>query len=474
MTSLDIINNNHEQPDGSWKSINWAKANRVVNNLSRRIFTAKQQGKYRTLRNLQRLLIKAYSNRLLAVRRVSQINTGRKTPGVDKKVYLTPTKQLVCSLNTVSGLNKWKAIPAKRIDIPKSKGKQRTLGIPTLTDRALQAIVGAALEPEWEAQFEGCSYGFRPKRSCWDAIGDIFTVFRAGTTKQWILDADIQGCNISHSFLLNSLNTFPGRNIISKWVKAGYMKELSSYTTNKGIPQGITPLLSNIALHGMEDALGITHTNTGRRKSDLALIRYADDFLVACKSKEAALEAKRLLNRWLAPRGLQLSETKTRILHIEDGFDFLGFNVRQYLNKGKRKLLIKPSKESIQKFRTNLKKVWKGLRGHPVTSVLSKTNPIIRGWANYFKIGVSKKVFSGLDHWLFGKQFRWAKRMHPQKGRRWLRNKYWSIKIPKRQDRWVFGYQDSVKGKDRHMVRLAWTPIKRHTKVKGSPNPFPP
>lgn len=222
----------------------------------------------------------------------------------------------------------------------------------------------------------------------------------------------------------------------------------------------------------MENALGITYTNAGRRYSNFALIRYADDFVVACKSEQAAYQAKKLLNSWLAPRGLQLSEAKTRVLHIEDGFYFLGFNVRQYKSKGKSKLLIKPSKESILEFRNNLRKAWKGLRGHPVTSVLSKINPIIRGWANYFKIGVSKKVFSGLDNWLFTKQFRWAKRTHPKKGLRWLKDKYWSIKIPKRQDRWIFGYQDKTKGKDHHMVRLAWTPIKRHVKVKGNHSPF--
>jgi RNA-directed DNA polymerase len=459
----------------SWTEINWSKANRIVNNLQRRIFVAKQQGRFRSVRKLQNLLLSAQSNRYLAVRQVSQLNAGRKTPGIDKKVFLNPCQRWkLAQLLNKSNLNSWKPTPTKRIYISKQYGKLRPLGIPTLADRALQATVKNALEPEWEALFEPSSYGFRKGRSAHDAIRYIHTVCNSRSTKTWIVDADIKGCfdNLCHDFLKAQLKSFPARQVIIRWLKAGYMDKHVFHDSPFGTPQGgvISPLLANIALHGMEECLGINRHKNGRINSPYTLIRYADDFIVACRSEKEAKQAQTKINMWLQSRGLSLSNTKTHITHIRDGFEFLGFNIRLYTSKHKNVLLIKPSKQSQVKLRANLKTTWKSLLGKPVNTVIAKLNPIIKGWANYFKMGASSKVFSSLDHYMWIRQYRYARRTHNKKPWKWIKNKYWGMLTPNRKDRWVFGDKNT----GNHMYKFGWTHIKRHVMVKGKSSYYDP
>jgi len=458
----------------SWTEINWAKANRIVNNLQRRIFVAKQRGRFRTVRKLQNLLLSAQSNRYLAVRQVSLLNHGRKTSGIDKKVFITPAQRLKL-INIISNtpLKQWKPSPTKRIYISQSDGKLRPLGIPTLADRALQAIVKNALEPEWEAIFEGSSYGFRKGRSAHDAIRYIHTVCNSRSTKTWIVDADIKGCfnNLCHDFLDKEIANFPARKLIWRWLKAGYLDKHVYHDSDLGTPQGgvISPLLANIALHGMEPALGITRNSANRVISPFTTIRYADNFIIACRTKEDAENAVINLNSWLNKRGLILSQEKTHISHISNGFDFLGFNIRMYRTKGKQKLLIKPSKQSVIQFRYDLKMAWKKVRGTPMSYVIAKLNPIIKAWANDFRMGVSSEIFSSLDYYMWTRQYRHARRTHPNKSWSWIKSKYWG-KLCHRKDRWVFG----CKKTGSYVYKLAWTPIKRHIMIKGDHSPFDP
>ncbi len=343
-----------KQDKTDWHSVNWQKANRIVKNLRQRIFKATKHENWKTVRNLQRLLMKSYSNILLAVRRCTQLNQGKKTPGIDGLVVLNPKGrgQLVDSL---SQFIPWKPIPTKRVYIPKSNGKKRPLGIPSLIDRCLQAIVKNSLEPCWEAQFERSSYGFRPGRSTHDAIEKIFCGIRPNGKKKWVVDADLKGCfdNIDHEFLMNTLGNFPARKLIYQWLKAGYVDKNTFNPTEAGTPQGglCSPLLANIALHGMEQSLGIKYDRRGQIISNRIVIRYADDFVCLCETKEDAEAVVDHLQRWLGTRGLKLNQEKTKIVHITEGFDFLGFNVRHYRDISRKsgyKLLIKPNRQAIK------------------------------------------------------------------------------------------------------------------------------
>ena len=271
-----------------WPTANWRKADRIVRNLRCRIFRATQANDLRRVRSLQKLMLRSYSNILMAVRRVTQVNAGKYTPGVDKVVVKTPAARgrLVDHLSTYQP---WRSSPVRRVYIPKSNGKQRPLGIPTVIDRALQARVKNALEPEWEARFEGSSYGFRPGRSCHDAIGKIYLLARPNKRKKRVVDADIKGAfdNIDHNFLLNALGDVPGRELVHQWLKAGVMEDGAIQPTEAGTPQGgvISPLLLNVALHGMEATLGVKMDNRGQNIGKRAAVRYADDFVVFCESE---------------------------------------------------------------------------------------------------------------------------------------------------------------------------------------------
>lgn len=461
-----------------WDAIDWRQADRLVRNLRRRIFRASQAGDLRRVRSLQKLMLRSYSNILMSVRRVTQVNAGKNTPGVDKVVVKTPAARgkLVDHLAT---FQPWRAAPVRRVYIPKSNGKQRPLGIPTVLDRALQAMVKQALEPEWEARFEGSSYGFRPGRSCHDAIQKVHNLTCPHRRKKWILDADIQGAfdNISHDFLLHALGEVPGRELVRQWLKAGVMEDGAYHATEMGTPQGgvISPLLLNVALHGMEKALGVRHNGKGVIASARAVVRYADDFVVCCESKEDAARVRDvLLPPWLAERGLALSEEKTRIVHLTEGFDFLGFNVRHYhtpqTTRTGFKLLIKPSPKAVSRKREELRTVWLRLKGQPVKVVLTRLNPIIRGWANYYRAVCAKETFQGMDHWMHKRALRYVKHTHPGKSQQWRHNRYWGRLNPARQDDGVFGDKHS----GRYLLRFAWFPIARHILVKGTASPDDP
>lgn len=328
------VSNSANETEGltDWHAVNWRAVNRRVRNLRGRIFRATQEGDHKKVRNLQKLMLRSYANTLQSVRRVTQDNAGRNTAGVDKVLVKTP-KARSKLVDEVMSYQLWRAKPARRVYIPKSPTKLRPLGIPTIRDRCLQARVKNALEPEWEAKFEVSSYGFRPGRSAHDAMSAIFTIgaHREGK-KRWVVDADIKGAfdNINHEHLMDTLKDTPGRALVRQWLKAGYVEEGVKHDTPAGTPQGgvISPLLANIALHGMEEALGITRRANFSIVGNRALVRYADDFVVLCESREDAEEVIRTLKVWLKERGLELSEEKTRTVHLTEGFDFLGFNVR--------------------------------------------------------------------------------------------------------------------------------------------------
>lgn len=475
MQSIALANGAKGQTD--WNAIDWRQANRIVRNLRQRIFRATTERNYKKVRSLQKLMLRSYANTLLCVRKVTQQNAGRNTPGIDKVVVKTPAARGKL-VDEMSIFTPWKAKPARRVYIPKSNGKKRPLGIPVIKDRCLQAMVKNSIEPEWEAKFEITSYGFRPGRSCHDAIEKIFSLARPNKKKKWVVDADIKGAfdNINHDFLLNTIGKVPGRELIKQWLKAGYMEQGIFHETESGTPQGgvVSPLLLNIALHGMETAIGVKYDYRGYSIGKRAIVRYADDFAAFCESKEDAIKTVEILKTWLKQRGLELSAEKTKIVHLSEGFNFLGFNIRHYradrTSRTGWKLLIKPSKESVNKIRQKLREQWLYLRGSNVQAIIKKLNPIIRGWANYFRSGVSREIFHSLDRWMFYRTVRYVRHTHPKKPRYWTQSQYWGRLNLERNDRWVFG--DKATGM--HLLKFSWFKIERHTLVKGNSSPDDP
>lgn len=460
-----------------WNVVNWRRAEKNVRNLRQRIFRVTQEGNLKKGRSLQQLMLRSRSNVLMSVRRVTQLNPGRRTAGVDRLLVKTPAARgkLVDQLRAHQP---WRVKPARRVYIPKANGRLRPLGIPAITDRCLQAMVKNALEPYWEAKFEGISYGFRPGRGGHDAIAKIFLLARPNQRKKWVLDADIKGAfdNLDHRYLLETMGPCPGRELIKQWLKAGYLESGVFHETPTGTPQGgvISPLLANIALHGMEEALGIEYDNRGQIKGRRAVVRYADDFVVFCENREDAEAAKQELEIWLKQRGVTLSTEKTRIAHLTEGFDFLGFNIRHYkaplTAKSGFKLLIKPSKKSVTAIRAKLRGEWLKLRSQPVRTVIARLNPIIRGEANYYRIAVASRTFAQLDNWMFRRETRYVNHTHPNKPQYWRQRNYWGKLNKHRKDTWVFGNKDD----GTFLLKFSWFPIERHILVKGRASPDDP
>ncbi len=471
-----IMVNGPEDDVLDWDAVDWRRAEDDARRLRQRIFTASKAGDLKKVRNLQKLMLRSRANALLSVRRVTEVNAGRKTAGVDGRIVLGGWEKAELVFWLQHGATSWKPRPVKRIFIPKAGGKRRGLGIPVIADRALQALAAGALEPEWEARFESRSYGFRPGRSCQDAMQAVFVTARGKTCKRlWALDTDLAAAfdRIDHSYLLGQLGTFPARGRIEQWLKAGVIDRGRFAPTEQGSPQGgvISPVLMNVVLHGMEEAAGVRYITTGSnagtaRPGSPVLIRYADDALALCHSREQAEQVKARLAAWLAPRGLAFNEDKTAIVHLDDGVDFLGFNVRRYRGK----LLIKPSKAAVKRIKARLTAEMKALRGHNAQMVLIRLNPVIRGWSAYYRHCVSARVFDALDNHLWKLTYKWANWTHPHKGKRWIVRRYFGRFVPTRRDRWVFGDRDS----GAYLLKFAWTTITRHTLVKGWASPDDP
>ena len=471
-TAMAVVSGPEDALSG-WHQVDWREAEREVRRLRQRIFTAAKAEDPCRVRRLQRLMLRSRANALVSVRRVTERNAGRLTAGVDGEVVLTPEAKLALADRIQHDTEPFKAMPVRRVYIPKpGSSKRRPLGIPVILDRAHQARIVNALEPEWEARFEPKSYGFRPGRGCHDAIQAIYQVVKGKRPKRrWVLDADLAGAfdRIAHRHILDQLGSFPARAMIGQWLKAGVIENGRLHRTEEGTPQGgvVSPVLLNIALDGIEQAAGVRYLSTGSIRVDSpAVIRYADDLVALCHTRQDALEIKARLAAWLTPRGLAFNEDKTRVVTLDEGFDFLGFNVRRYGHKP----LIRPSTAAIRRIRERLRAELRSLRGHNAAAVIRRLNPIIRGWAAYYRTQVSGRTFERLDHYLWQLTYRWALLSHRNKSRPWVFARYFGTFNRSRQDRWVFG--DRASGA--YMHRFAWTGIVRHQIVRYRASPDDP
>jgi RNA-directed DNA polymerase len=464
-----------------WDAVDWQACEAAVQRLRQRIFAATREGDWPKVRNLQRLLLRSWSNTLVSVRQVTQRNAGRATAGIDGEVALTPPARAELAVRVHRSVRSWQPRAVRRVYIPKAsdRTKLRPLGIPVMMDRCHQARVKNALEPEWEARFEARSYGFRPGRGGHDAIESLYnTLCGKGRAKRvWILDADLAAAfdRIDHSRLLSAVGDFPAKRMIADWLKAGVFEPGKGFApTEEGTPQGgvISPTLLNVALHGLEEAAGVRYHTTGTHAGEAVagtpiLVRYADDLVVCCHTRQQAEQVKAKLAEWLTPRGLAFNEAKTSVCHLCDGFDFLGFSVRRYPNG---KLLIKPSKAAVKRFRSRLADEMRRLRGSNAMAVIAALAPITRGWAAYYRGAVASRTFSSLDNYVWRLTYKWAKHSHPGKPKRWVTARYFGKFHRFRDDQWVFGDRDS----GAYLPKFSWTKIVRHTLVKGTASPDDP
>jgi RNA-directed DNA polymerase len=469
-----------EQTDGRWSmkwpDVDWAMTETAVRRIQERIFRAARAGDGARVANLQKLLARSRSAKLLAIRQATQRNAGRNTPGVDGVVCRTP-RDRVALLESGLDLKGYKPQPVRRVYIPKANGKMRPLGIPTIRDRVMQAVVKLALEPEWETRFEANSHGFRPGRCTMDAIEAIFIALGQEGSSRWIFDADISGCfdAIAHQPLLAKLPTFT--RTIARWLRAGSIDMGAWHASETGTPQGgiLSPLLANAALDGMERLFGCEDrdgnpvkavTKRGMDKS-VVLIRYADDFLVTAPSKEVLdRHVRPKIEAFLAERGLVLNQEKTRIVSIDEGFDFLGFTARKFHDG---KLLIRPEKAKVLAHLREIKAYLDAHKQIPAGAVVRTLTPVIRGWTLYYRHACAARSFSYADHRVWQMLWTWARRRHPTKSQRWVKVRYFR---PTRSRVWNFA--DAAKPGSAMLPWYSDTKIIRHTKVRGRSSPLDP
>ena len=453
----------------NWNSIQWNKVTRGVKSLQSRIVKAVKAKHFHKARALVFLLARSFYGKLLAIFRVTT-NKGSKTCGVDKVLWNTKAKKWKgLEQLTIRG---YKAQALKRKSIPKKNGKYRHLGIPTIRDRAMQALFKLGLDAIAETTADPNSYGFRAKRSCADAIEQCHNALCKRNSSQWILEADITGCfdNIAHPWILEHIPI--NKKVLSQWLKSGYIDKKTWFPTEAGTPQGgiISPTIANMVLDGLE-AL-IQRTVCGNRYRNglysnphkVHYVRYADDFIVTCNNREyLENEIKPIICGFLAERGLELSKEKTNVTHIQDGFDFLGFNVRKY----KHKCLTKPKKDSIKGIYASMKECVSQNKAVTQRRLIELLRPKIVGWANFYRHSASKRIFSLMDSKLFTLLWRWACRRHPNKGKYWIKDKYFHSKGNRH---WAFMTQD--KHRPVILPRFDATRIIRHTKIKSEANPY--
>ena len=458
-----------------WASIDWNKARTYVKKLQMRIVKAQQEGHYSKVKTLQWLLTHSFYAKALAVKRVTS-NRGKNTAGVDHELWLTPEAKFK-AINKLKRRG-YRPQPLKRVYIPKKNGKLRPLSIPTMTDRAMQTLYMFALEPLAETYGDPNSYGFRIGRSTHDAIEQCFTDLNKGKSPEWILEGDIKGCfdHISHEWLMENIPM--DTQVLQKWLKCGFVDTKQLFPTEEGTPQGgtISPTLMNMTLDGLERLLkerlptkqyfnGKTHFNK------MNFVRYADDFIVTGESPEFLREeVLPIIREFMAERGLQLSEEKTVITHIEDGFDFLGKNIRKYNGK----LLIKPSKQSVSSLLKKVREIVKSNKSAKQDSLIRQLNPVIRGWVNNQRFVVSAEAFSKIDYQIYNCLWQWAKRRHKKKSRRWIAKKYWHC-IGSRN--WTFAAEKRSKKRNKELSYFALeyatdTKIIRFKKIVAEANPF--
>jgi RNA-directed DNA polymerase len=456
----------NKQLKNQWNNIDWKKVEKLVNRLQVRITKAVKEGKWYLVKRLQYLLTHSYYAKLLAARKPTQ-NEGKRTAGIDGETWSSPETKMKAALSLTD--KKYVAKPLKRVYIEKyGSKKKRPLGIPTMYDRAMQSLYALALEPIAETTGDRTSFGFRKFRSTHDACEQVFLCICRKNSPEWILEGDIKGCfdNISHQWLIDNIPM--DKSILKQFLKAGYVFDRHLFPTEAGTPQGgiISPILANMTLDGIEKILADKYrkSESGKINKKLAskykvnFVRYADDFIVTANSEEIAKEVEKLIKEFLKDRGLELSDEKTLITHIDNGFDFLGWNFRKYNGK----FLVKPSKKSIDKVTEKISNTIEKGKTWKQEALIDALNPIITGWSNYHQSVVSSEVFHKLDSRIWNMLWHWAKRRHPHKPKHWIVSKYWHTSGKRN---WVFSEGN------KQLNFLSDTKIVRHTKLKLEMNP---